>query len=385
LLHDLAIPASNKKVHRIAISGFFFLAGLCFSSWGSRIPDIQSTLHLNNAALGTVLLGLPTGLLISLPVAGWMVSKFSSRLVVIFSAFLYSITLPVLGLVHTKAELICCLFIFGMGGNMLNISMNTQAVGTETLYGRSIMASYHGLWSLAGFCGAAAGTLIIGFGLSPFDHFVIISIFGILIILATSKYLLKNDFKRNKQEPIFARPDRSLINLGIIAFCSMICEGSMFDWSAVYFKKIIHPERSLVTAGYTAFMCTMAMGRFIGDWVVTRFGRKKTLQLSGTLTASGLLIAVIFPYFGSAVLGFLLVGAGVSSVVPLIYGSAGKSKSMSAGSAIAAVSTIGYLGFLVGPPFIGFIAQASNLRISLSLIAILGFVIAIMASRTKID
>jgi MFS family permease len=385
LLHDLAIPATNKKVHRIAISCFFFLAGLCFSSWGSRIPDIQLKLHLNNAALGTVLLGLPTGLLISLPVAGWLVSKFSSRRVVIFYSLLYACTLPILGLVHTKAELICCLFVFGMGGNMLNISMNTQAVGTESLYGRSIMASYHGLWSLAGFCGAATGTLLIGFGLSPVQHFLIISAFGVLIISAASKYVLKNDFKSNKQEPIFVRPDRSLINLGIIAFCSMICEGSMFDWSAVYFQKIIRPERSLVTAGYTAFMCTMAMGRFIGDWVVTRFGRKRTLQISGTLTASGLLIAVIFPYFASAVLGFLLVGAGVSSVVPLIYGSAGKSKTMSPGSAIAAVSTIGYLGFLVGPPFIGFIAQASDLRISLSLIAVLGFVIAVMATRTKVD
>jgi MFS family permease len=385
LVHDLTIAASKKRVHRIAVSCFFFLAGLCFSSWGSRIPDIQVKLHLSNADLGTVLLGLPTGLLISLPVAGWLVSKFSSRVVVIFSALLYTCTLPVLGLAQTKPALIFCLFLFGMGGNMLNISMNTQAVGTEDLYGRSIMASYHGLWSLAGFSGAATGTLMIGLGLTPLQHFLIIGAVGLPIIIIASRYVLKTDLNRKAKGPIFVRPDRSLIHLGIIAFCSMICEGTMFDWSGVYFQKIIRPERGLITAGYTAFMCTMAIGRFIGDWVVTRFGKKKTLQLSGTLTASGLLIAVIFPFFVTAVLGFLLVGAGVSSVVPLIYGSAGKSKSMSPGLAIAAVSTIGYLGFLVGPPFIGFIAQASNLRISLSLIALLGLVITLMATQTKVE
>jgi hypothetical protein len=313
------------------------------------------------------------------------VSKFSSRRVVIFSAFLYACILPVLGLVQTKTELICCLFVFGMGGNMLNISMNTQAVGTEDLYGRSIMASYHGIWSLAGFSGAAAGTLMIGLGWTPLQQFLIIGAIAFGILIGASRWILKNDLNRNKKEPIFARPDRSLIHLGIIAFCSMICEGTMFDWSGVYFQKIIRPDRGLVTAGYTAFMCTMAMGRFIGDWVVTRFGKKKTLQLSGVLTSAGLLIAVLLPYFASAVLGFLLVGAGVSSVVPLIYGSAGKSKSMSPGLAIAAVSTIGYLGFLVGPPFIGFIAQASSLRISLGLIAVLGSVIAVMATRTKVE
>jgi MFS family permease len=199
------------------------------------------------------------------------------------------------------------------------------------------------------------------------------------------KHLLNEDSNKNEQQPIFARPDRSLINLGLIAFCSMICEGAMFDWSGVYFKKVIQPEKGLVTAGYAAFMCTMATGRFIGDWVTTRIGKKRTLQWSGVLTATGLLIAVIFPFFIPAVAGFLMVGAGVSSVVPLIYSSAGKSTVLSPGVAIAAVSTIGYLGFLFGPPFIGFIAEMSSLRISLALIAVLGSVIALIATRNKIE
>jgi MFS family permease len=328
---------------------------------------------------------LPTGLLVSLPIAGWMVAKFGSRPVVICSALLYAFTLPLLGLARTPGELVACLFLFGMAGNLLNISMNTQAVGTEEIYGRSIMASYHGLWSLAGFTGAAIGSLLIGFGLTPQRHFLLISAIAFVIVILAGKNLLAQDANKNEQQPIFAKPDRSLINLGIIAFCSMICEGAMFDWSGVYFQRVIQPQKELVSAGYTAFMCTMAAGRFFGDFVATRAGRKKTLQWSGILTAAGLLIAVIFPFFLTALFGFLLVGAGVSSVVPLVYGSAGRSKEMSPGVAIAAVSTIGYLGFLFGPPFIGFIAQASSLRVSLGLIAVLGSIISVMARRTKLE
>jgi len=298
-------------------------------------------------------------------------------------ALLYIFTLPLLGFAQTTGHLMICLFIFGMGGNMLNISINTQAVGTEVIYGRSIMASYHGVWSLAGFSGAAIGTLLIRTGLLPWEHFFIISGVALIIVIAGFRYLLAEDVNRNEQQPIFAKPDRSLIYLGLIAFCSMICEGAMFDWSGVYFQKVIQPGKGLVTTGYTAFMCTMATGRFVGDWVATRVGKKRTLQLSGIFTAMGLLIAVIFPFFTTAVLGFLLVGAGVSSVVPLVYSTAGKSKILSPGVAIAAVSTIGYLGFLFGPPFIGFIAQASSLRISLGLVAVLGSVIAVIATRNK--
>lgn len=340
---------------------------------------------MNNARLGAVLLSLPTGLLTSLPMAGWLVAKFGSRIIVISAALLYALTLPLLGFVHTIWQLMICLFIFGMGGNMLNISINTQAVGTEAIYDRSIMASYHGLWSLAGFSGAAIGTLLISLGLSPGEHFLIISGLALLIIATAFKYLLAEDVNRNEQQPIFARPERSLINLGLIAFCCMICEGSMFDWSGVYFQKVIQPEKGLVTMGYTAFMSTMATGRFVGDWIATRLGKKKTLQISGALTATGLLTAVIFPFFPTAVFGFLMVGGGVSSVVPLVYSSAGKSKTLSPGVAIAAVSTIGYLGFLFGPPFIGFIAQASSLRISLGLVALLGSIITVIATRNKFE
>jgi len=379
------MPLAPRRLHRIAVSSFFFLAGICFASWASRIPNIQAKLQLNSAALGGVLLCLPIGLMTSLPVAGYLVARFGSRIIVMLSAVLYACTLPLLGFAGSVTQLMVTLFMFGFGGNMMNISVNTQAVATENLYHRPIMASFHGVWSMAGFTGAAIGTLMVHLKVLPPHHFLCITAIAGAILMIFSGKLIHQDPNTSQKQPLFARPDKSIFNFGLIAFFSMICEGAMFDWSGIFFAKVVKPDPSLITVGYTAFMCTMATGRFIGDWVAFRLGMKMMLQLSGLLTAGGLLLAVIFPQFITATLGFLIVGAGVSSIIPMIYSAAGKSKQMAPGLAIAAVSTIGYLGFLFGPPFIGFIAQATSLRISFSLIAVMGTMVAVIASKINFE
>ena len=173
------------------------------------------------------------------------------------------------------------------------------------------------------------------------------------------------------------------MQLGLIAFGCLVCEGTMFDWSGVYFQKVIKVSESQITFGYAAFMSSMATGRFIADWLVTKFSVKRILQFSGLVISTGLLTAVIFPFLITSIIGFLLVGFGVSSVVPLVYGLAGKSKTMSPGIALAAVSTIGFLGFLVGPPLIGFIAEAAGLRLSFTVIAFIGLATTFLASMVK--
>jgi MFS family permease len=372
-----------RLIYRIAVSSLFFLHGLCFSSWASRIPDIQQKLGVSESELGGILFAIPVGLMASLPLAGWLVAKIGSFKVVVFSIIIYGSVLVSLGLADSVFQLIIFLFFYGMAGNLVNIAINTQAVGVESIYQKSIMASFHGLWSLAGFTGASIGALMIGERILPFHHFIVILSILILVIIVSSRYILKKDPNSTDGQPIFAIPDRSLVKLGVIAFCSMICEGAMFDWSGVYFKKVVMTEPALVGAGYTAFMSTMATGRFIADSFTAKFGLKRTLQLSGILTALGLIVSVVFPSFVTAIVGFLLVGFGVSSVVPLVYGAAGRSKKMSAGVAIAAVSTIGFMGFLIGPPLIGIVAGATSLRISFSIIAIMGFCITIMATVSK--
>ncbi|WP_106526364.1 MFS transporter [Chitinophaga niastensis] len=383
MLQDLTM-VMNKRHTRIAVSALFFLTGLCFASWASRIPDIQQTLGLNDAGLGGVLLALPVGSIISLPLAGVLVSKFGSRQVLIIAAVAYGAVLPVLGLAQTSWELSIFLVFFGFCGNLANIAVNTQAVAVEAMYGRSVMASFHGLWSVAGFTGAAIGTAMVGLHLAPVYHFLLITAIAWTIILLTMNRIVPHVSNENGNQPLFGKPDMFLLTLGIIALCSMICEGTMFDWSGVYFRRALHVRDGLSGAGYAAFMSTMASGRFVADRLTTRFGVKKMLLLSGILTATGLMVAVIFPYFLTAMFGFMLVGAGVSAVVPLVYSAAGRSTVLSPGMALATVSTIGYLGFLFGPPLIGFVAQATSLGVSFSMIAVMGAAIAVMSSRIKL-
>ncbi|TGE28535.1 MFS transporter [Hymenobacter metallicola] len=376
-------PISNKA-HRWAVSTLFFLQGLCFASWASRIPSIQQKMGLSEAQLGVVLFALPVGLMLSLPLSGWLVATQGSRKMAMLGAVLYSGTLVSIGWAQNLYQLVGCLFLYGMTSNLMNISVNTQAVGVEALYQRSIMAAFHGVWSLAGFAGAAIGTFMMGRGLDPFPHFALVWAAIMVGILLCWPFTLRQDRGGEANQPIFAMPDKALFTLGLIAFCSMICEGAMFDWSGIYFKKVVRAEKAWVGVGYTAFMSTMAGGRFVADWFAHRFGVRTVLQVSGLLTAAGLLLAVALPGLPTAVLGFLLVGFGVSSVVPLVYSAAGKVSTMSPGVALAAVSTVGFLGFLIGPPLIGLVAGAFNLQVSFSIIAVMGLCIAVVASRAKV-
>lgn len=383
---SLTLPSGvsiSRKTHRIAVGTLFFLQGLCFASWASRIPSIQQKLNLSESELGAVLLAIPVGSMISLPITGWLVAKFGSKRVVTLGVFLYSLTLITLGMAQNTFQLISYLLLFGFGGNFMNIGVNTQAIGVESLYKKPIMGSFHGMWSLAGFTGAALGTLMIGANVLPVQHFLLVTIFVVLAALISTRYTIAEDPNRQADQPIFARPDKSLLMLGIIAFCTMICEGAMFDWSGVYFQKVVQADKAWVGAGYTAFMATMASGRFVSDWFAGKFGLKPTLQLSGILIAIGLLLAVLLPGLPTAIAGFLLVGAGVSSVIPLVYSAAGKSKVLSPGVALAAVSTIGFLGFLIGPPLIGLVAGATSLRISFAIIAVMGLCVSIFSTKAK--
>ncbi|MEO8823976.1 MAG: MFS transporter [Ginsengibacter sp.] len=384
-LNETIFKKGNQlRRYRIATSVFFFIAGLTFATWASRIPAIQAKLHLTDAGLGGVLFSLPAGLMMSLPLSGWLVSRYGSKSMMITGALFYPAILLLLASANSVFYLSMALFLFGVLGNLLNIAMNTQAVGVERLYGRSVMASFHGLWSLAGFSGALIGTLFVSQGFSPFIHFTIVAALAAVLLLLFFKNTLPEDTGNGQPQKLFVKPDKAILLLGMIAFCTLLVEGAMSDWSGIYYKNIVKAPASMITLGYVAFTAMMALGRFLGDGLVTKVGVKSMLQISGTMITSGLLLSVFFPNIITATLGFLLVGFGVSSVVPIVYGLAGKSKTMSPGTALASVSTIGFLGFLIGPPVIGFIAQAISLRWSFTLIGILGFGTAILAGKLKL-
>ncbi|MGC4039698.1 MAG: MFS transporter [Flavobacterium sp.] len=361
--------------------------GFCFSTWASRIPDIKSMLQLDEAALGTMLFALPIGQLFAMPVSGKIVTRYGSRNISILGLLLYAVCLTLLGFATVSWQLAAGLFLFGFCGNFCNIAVNTQGVYTQQLFDKPIIGSFHGSWSLAGFFGALVGLLMLAFKLSPLQHFAIALGFVILIITTNFKYIIKAKSKQQEKKSgfsFFKNPDKTLLWLGAICFCGMASEGIMFDWSGVYFKEIIKAPGAQVVLGYTTFMISMASGRFLSDFLVHRFGPKKVLIISGLVISSGLYMAVLLPYLVPCMIAFMLVGFGVSNVVPIIFNVAGNNKNIPSAIALTIVTSISFLGFLIGPPLIGFIAELTSLKYSFAIIGIFGVFISILVSRLTI-
>ncbi len=377
-------PFRAPRAYRIAISCFFFIQGLTFASWASRIPDIKNSLQLSDAALGAILLSLPIGQFFALALSGYLVTRYGSRTVLTITSVLYPATLILIGLASVPLALIVALLLTGFFGNIYNIAVNTQAVGIEALYGRSIIASFHGLWSLAGFTGGLIGTFMIAQEFSPLQHYWIINVITLLLTLVFVGSTLPRDAKTSGSNPkLFVKPDKIILILGILAFSCMICEGTMFDWTGVYFDKIVKTQKALTQLGFVAFMSTMAGGRLIADFLITRLGARRMILISGCMIFTGISILVAFPYVIPSIAGLLIAGFGVSSVVPLAYGLAGQSKTMPAGQALAAVSSLGFLGFLIAPPMIGFISQGYSLRLAFGLIAVMGLAVAFLSGKVR--
>lgn len=372
---------------RIATALLFFGMGFCFSSWASRIPDIKSFLNLSEAQLGTLLFVLPLGQLVAMPFSGKIVTKYGSKTIAIYGLLLYAVCLTFVGLASVSWHLALALFLFGFFGNFCNIAVNTQGVHTQQLFDKPIMGSFHGSWSLAGFSGALVGFLMISLHLNPFIHFCIVLGIIVIILLTNATFLAKSKTQKeieSTKTSFFSIPDKSLIWLGIISFCCMASEGIMFDWSGVYFKEVVKAPGALVILGYTSFMVTMAIGRFLSDVLSAKFGSKKVLLYSGITISIGLYTAVLFPYLISCTIAFMLVGFGVSNVIPIVFNVAGNSKKVPTATALTIVSSISFLGFLIGPPFIGYIAELTNLKYSFGLVGIFGVLITVIVSRLKI-
>ncbi|WP_395633573.1 MFS transporter [Flavobacterium sp.] len=372
---------------RLATSLFFFGMGFCFATWASRIPDIKSALQLSEAALGTLLFAMPIGQLFAMPFSGKVVTRFGSRTITLLGLILYAACLPLIGLAAEKWQLAVGLFLFGLFGNFFNIAVNTQGVYTQQLFDKPIIGSFHGSWSLAGFCGALTGLLMLALELSVFQHFVVAFAFVLVIIATNQKFIIKAKTKQETEKSTYSfwkNPDKNLLWLGVICFCGMASEGIMFDWSGVYFKEIIKAPGALVVLGYTTFMISMASGRFLSDFLVARYGAKKVLIISGLVISAGLYSAVLWPYLIPCTVAFMLVGFGVSNVVPIIFNAAGKNENVPTGIALTIVTSISFLGFLMGPPLIGYIAELTNLKHSFAIIGIFGVLVSLLVWRLKV-
>lgn len=381
-MNTMADRQSSRGRTRVMVAIFFFVSGFGFYTWASRIPTIQQELHLNEAQLGAVLFALPIGLMGTLPVTGMLLSRSDSRKIMMIGAVSFNLMLCAIGFATKSWELALALVCFGSSRNLMNISANAQSIGVQALYERPIIARFHGIWSLAGFGGAALGSLMVSLSISPAWHFLIVG----LVLSAACWYAYPGSLPQQpaprERRPWFALPDKTLAKYGLISFASMACEGTMIDWSGIYLQKAVHTSREVATLGFTGYMIAMTLGRLTGDRFANRYGIRTMLTYSGVLIVAGLLVAVLLPYPLTAVLGFILTGFGVSCVIPMVFSMAGRSEGMSSGSAIAAVSTVGYIGFLIVPPLVGTVAQLAGLRSAYLMMAAFGLLITILVKFT---
>lgn len=383
--NSMNIEQAELRKKRFAVAAYYFVPGVVFASWASRIPDVKHILNLSNGQLGSVLFAIPIGQLIMMAFSGILVSKLGSKKMLIASELLYALSLFLIGWADNAFHLIAGLVCFGMMANLMNIANNTQACYLEKLYGKNIMSSFHGMWSLGGFSGGIIGALFAGTKLPLSVHLGAILFMSVIVVAAGAKFLVSESLAHSEDSgvPSFSwrNIDPMLLLLGVMGFGGMFCEGTVYDWSGVYFSTVVKPDAAFIRAGYIAGMGAMTLGRFIADGFVTKYGPARVLKVCGLLIVSGLLIASSLPYLISATLGFLLVGFGISSSVPICYSVAGKLGTMKASIAITIVSSISFFGFLIGPPVIGWLAELSNLRIALAIAAGFGLFIVFVAGK----
>lgn len=370
---------------RLAVTVFFFVSGFVYANWASSIPHLQQKLHLTDAALGTLLISLPAGLMLTMPLSAWLIGKYKSRNIVLGGALLYVLLLSLIGFADQVWQMAIVLFAFGASRNLFNISINTQSIGVQQLFKKSIIASFHGVWSIASLVGAAFASILISFGVMPEFRLVLVTGLSLVLIVIFWGNTLVTAANSDAKKTAFAIPDKSLLNLGLIAFCCMLCEGTMSDWSGIYLSKELHLSKGYANMGYVAYLGCMTSGRLLGDWLANQLGNKKLLLMSSLLLVLGALLIASFHSLVPAIIGFMLCGFGVSCVVPFLFSHAGKSASMSSGVAIAAVSTIGYLGFLIGPPLIGFLSSVIGLGNTYFFLAGLAGVMGVLIGRIRME
>lgn len=400
---QLAYP---KERIRYAVLSFFLAQGLCFSSWASRIPDVKAMFDVYDVFYwGLVLFLIPVGKFVAIPLAGFLVSRLGSRIMVQASVFGYALSLFLIGAVSSIYALGACLFFFGVFWNMCDISLNTQGIVIERLFGRTIMASFHGGWSLAACLGAVIGFFMIMAGVPPFIHFSVSALLILLIILCGRRYLQDDRVRQFEEVEVkeekgqketlallsfIRKPELILIQFGLAGLFGLIVESAMFDWSGLYFESVLQVPKSL-QIGFLVFMVMMTVGRFLANWAYGRLGKQRVLQLAGAFIFIGFFVsALLGGVFDNMILkvvvnslGFMLVGLGISCVVPTIYSLVGAKSHTPVGIALTILSSISFVGSLVAPVLIGAISKAFDLEYAYLVVGVLGLCLFLMTTYCK--
>lgn len=365
---------------RLAVTSVFFLNGAVFSGWYARLPQIQDNLGLGPGELGVALIGAPIGLLIAQPLTGAVIGRRGSRTIVAAAPLcIATVVLPAIAV--DGPTLFAAVFFTGAANGCLDIAMNAQGLAVERASGGRFFNSLHAAFSYGALIGALIAAAAAGAGISPLVQLAAMATVGGAIVFALSSQLLRD--RGDPAAPAFARPSRRLAVLGVIAFCAVLAEGAVFDWSGIFLDDEAGASAGVAPLGLAAFALSMGTGRLLGDRAALRFGATSLVRLGGALAAAGLGLAVALGTPAAGVLGFAVMGIGLSVVFPLALRAAGLDDDHP-GPGLAAVSTVGYTGFLAGPPVIGLLAGASDLSSALLVPCGLCLIAALLASHVSV-
>jgi MFS family permease len=369
---------------RGAVAAVFFINGFVFGSWASRIPAVRDHVGLSDGELGLALACGAIGSIIAMPVAGGSAARVGSRRTTRVALGLLCLAAGVVALAPTLPVLCGLLFLLGAAMGSCDVSMNAHGVAVERRYGRAILASFHAAFSIGGLAGGAVGAVAAAAGLNVRIHLALVAALSAAVGLTWSRRFLGADADAiDRAEPIIVRPPRRLLALGALAFACLIIEGASADWSAVYLRDELGTTAAVAALGFTAFSVTMTLGRIFGDRLVDRFGPQAIVRFGGGLAAVGFGLGLVVAQPLAAIVGFACLGAGMSGVVPIVFRASGHVPGMAAGVGLAAVSSTGYLGFLVGPPTIGGIAELTSLPTALVVLVVLAAAVALLAPTTR--
>ena len=364
---------SPQKAHW-ATAILFAVDGVGFGVWAAHIPVFKANLALTSSGLSEVLLALVIGSIVTMPIAGHLIQRFGSRPILWIAVTAYILALFGLSRVQNLWPLILVAGAFGASKGALDVSVNSQGVWVERNVQKSIMSAFQGYWSIGGLIAALLSSYALRHGGTTQLDFLVTAAVLALCALAASPYLLREE-KKEAADHRFRAPDPALLRLAGIAFLGLFAEGAMADWDGVYLNTVVGVSLAQAAIGYAAFSIAMAAGRFTGDWLIARLSSATILRLCGALLFTGVATTLIFNTWWSSILGFICAGLGVANIVPVIWGAAGRNHVIGAGPALATVTTIGYFGFLAGPPLIGAVSTLLNLRLALITVALFGLII----------
>ena len=389
--------APSMRWPRIAVTAVFVAHGLLFASWTAHIPDVKAHLGLTDGTLGFALLGAPVGSVLAMIAASWLLPRVGSRAVVRVALVGYCAAGPLVGLTGSLPALFAALFAWGAFQGTLDVAMNTQAIAVERTGGRILMSGLHGSWSIGAFAGAGIGALAVAAGITLSLQLLVMGTIALLVAGRLTAQMLPDAAQHPDGASDRSSPERAgleaqaglgkrgaasrwsggMLMLGAIAFASMLCEGAIADWGAVYLSGPLHATGVVPGLGYTTFALAMVAVRLSGNRLLTRFRTDRLLPALAAVATLGFAAALVVASPPAVLVGFCCLGIGLASVVPAVFSAAGRIPGLSAGTAVATASACGWAGFVCGPPLIGRLASWASLPVALGLLPLLtAFVVA---------